>query len=445
MVMSLVASSLLVAEGGWEAGVAKRKITPQDAVWMSGYASRDRPAEGTRTELWAKATALRDQHGELGVVLSLDVVGFGRGVAERIWKGLGDDLELERSQLWLNASHTHTGPVVGGNLMTMYFLSEVAKDRVEKYTDWLVQQSVEAVLESVEALAPAQLSYGDGRAYFGVNRRNNPEMLVPKRRFSGELVGPIDYSVPVLRITDLEGRIRGILFGYACHATTLSDYQWSGDYPGYAQEFVEAAFPSAMAQFVAGCGADVNPLPRRRAELPVRYGAELAKSVAGVLQGVMEPVSSSLVTRFQSTELSFESVPTSEKLRQDAKSENRYVASRAQHWLDELEAGRAVPASYPYPVGWWRLGDSIDLVSLGGEVVVEYALALKERYGSKTWVAGYSHDVMAYIPSDRIWREGGYEGGTSMIYYGLPERWCATVEADVMKAIQGVSESIGSQ
>lgn len=444
MVLGLLSGSLLVAEDGWQAGVAKRMITPQDAVWMSGYASRDRPAEGTRTELWAKATALRDRKGELGVVLSLDVVGFGRDVADRIRTGVGHSLTLDRSQLWLNASHTHTGPVVGGNLMTMYFLSEVAMDQVERYTARLVELSVEAVLEAVDTLVPAELSYGDGRAYFGVNRRNNPEMLVPKRRFSGELVGPIDYSVPVLRIADQEGRVKGILFGYACHATTLSDYQWSGDYPGYAQEFLEAMVPSAMAQFVAGCGADINPLPRRRAELAIQYGAELAKSVSGVLRGVMEPVSPLLVTRFQTTELRFDSVPTRAKLSQEIESENRYVASRAQHWLDELQGGRTIPVSYPYPVSWWRLGDSFDLISLGGEVVVEYALALKERYGPKTWVSAYSHDVMAYIPSERIWREGGYEGATSMIYYGQPDRWSSTCEADVFKAIEGLRLSFGS-
>ena len=95
-----------------------------------------------------------------------------------------------------------------------------------------------------------------------------------------------------------------------------------------------------------------------------------------------------------------------------------------------------MPSEYEYPLSWWRLGDSIDWVALGGEVVVEYAIGLKEILGSDTWVAGYSHDVMAYIPSRRIWNEGGYEGATSMIYYGQPDRWGEDVEQRVMGAIR---------
>ena len=80
----------------------------------------------------------------------------------------------------------------------------------------------------------------------------------------------------------------------------------------------------------------------------------------------------------------------------------------------------------------WRLGDELTFVSLGGEVVVDYALRLKRELGQATWVAGYSHDVMAYIPSLRVWNEGGYEGGGAMLYYGLPSRWDSTVEQQVI-------------
>ena len=38
-------------------------------------------------------------------------------------------------------------------------------------------------------------------------------------------------------------------------------------------------------------------------------------------------------------------------------------------------------------------------------------------------MTGYANDVMAYIPSLRVLKEGGYEGGGAMIYYGLPTVW----------------------
>ncbi|MBI1916721.1 MAG: hypothetical protein HYS12_18605 [Planctomycetes bacterium] len=83
----------------------------------------------------------------------------------------------------------------------------------------------------------------------------------------------------------------------------------------------------------------------------------------------------------------------------------------------------------------WQLGDGPTLLALGGEVVVDYALRLKKELGEdRTWVAGYSNDVMAYIPSLRVLMEGGYEGGGAMVYYGLPTVWSPRVEERIVKA-----------
>jgi hypothetical protein len=58
-----------------------------------------------------------------------------------------------------------------------------------------------------------------------------------------------------------------------------------------------------------------------------------------------------------------------------------------------------------------------------------YALKFKEQFGAQTWVAGYCNDVMTYIPSLRVLKEGGYEGGGAMIPYGQPAlRWGDDVE-----------------
>ena len=84
----------------------------------------------------------------------------------------------------------------------------------------------------------------------------------------------------------------------------------------------------------------------------------------------------------------------------------------------------------------WTLGDEVQFISLGGEVVIDYAVRLKsELRGTNTWVAGYSHDVMAYIPSGRVLREGGYEGGGAMVYYGLPTIWAPTVEDEIVNEV----------
>jgi len=67
-------------------------------------------------------------------------------------------------------------------------------------------------------------------------------------------------------------------------------------------------------------------------------------------------------------------------------------------------------------------------------VVVDYALRLKKELGA-VWVAGYSNDVMAYIPSLKVLKEGGYEGGGAMVYYGLPAVWAPRVEEMIVDAV----------
>ena len=101
--------------------------------------------------------------------------------------------------------------------------------------------------------------------------------------------------------------------------------------------------------------------------------------------------------------------------------------------------------TYPYPVQLWRLGPDLLFVTLGGEVVVDYALRLKTELGrERTWVAAYTNDVMAYIPSRRVLAEGGYEGGGAMVYYGLPTIWAPEVESLIVEQVHSHVEAVGA-
>jgi hypothetical protein len=104
--------------------------------------------------------------------------------------------------------------------------------------------------------------------------------------------------------------------------------------------------------------------------------------------------------------------------------------------LANIADGKPLSQTYPYPVQVWRLGPELAFVTLGGEVVVDYAVRLKQELGrEKTWVAGYSNDVMAYIPSRRVLGEGGYEGGGAMVYYSLPCPWAPEVEEMIVRSV----------
>lgn len=418
---------------GWQAGVSRINITPPQFMWMSGYGSRNRPAEAKLTDLWAKALALQDAQGNRAVLITLDLVGIDRSSTQEVCRRLEERYELPRSAIALAASHTHTGPVVRSNLAPMYALEPDQAQLIEGYGKLLLDRIVEVAGMAIDDLQPARLAWGRGVATFAVNRRNNPENEVPARRAAGTLVGPVDHDVPVLAVFGEKDQKLAVVFGYACHATVLSDYVWSGDWPGFAQMEIESRHPDTIALFWAGCGADQNPLPRRAVEHAQDYGRQAADAVDAMLAAPMEPIEPRIETSYAEVDLGFRELPTHERLVEEAAIDD-FAGRRAKLLLAQWDRDGSLQDTYPYPIQVWHLGDKLAWIFLGGEVVVDFSLRLKrELHPRPVWIAGYSNDVMAYIPSKRVLDEGGYEGGGAMVYYGLPSPWADDVEERIVQ------------
>jgi hypothetical protein len=436
---ALPAGGVAAAPPGWKAGVAKVVITPPGPMWMSGYASRDKPADGVLHDLWAKALALEDPAGNRLVLITADLIGTTRALTGAVAAHLERAHRLPRAALMFATSHTHSGPMIERNLTPMVDLPEGEAKKVREYTAALEKKLIRLADDALSALAPAALSWGNGTCGFAVNRRNNPEAGVPELRAAGALKGPVDHDVPVLRVAAPDGRLRAVVFGYACHNTVLSGYQWCGDYAGFAQIEIEKAQPGALALYFAGCGGDQNPLPRRKVELAEKYGRELADSVAAVLAGRLEPIAGAAAARFAEVDLPFERIPTADDLAEQLKNKNVYEQRRARLLTALLKADGRLSPTYPYPVQVWRPGAGPTWIALGGEVVVDYSIRLKKELGpGRTWVTAYAGDVPAYIPSARVLAEGGYEGGGAMVYYGLPSRWGGRVEELIVEKVRSI-------
>jgi putative membrane-bound dehydrogenase-like protein len=317
------------AAGGWKAGTAKVKITPERPVWMSGY-PRDHPAEGTLQDLWAKAIALEDAEGRRALLITMDLVGIDRTTALRVCEQIAARHGLKRDQIALNVSHTHCGPVIGRNLEGMFALDDAQWQRVDDYTNELIGKLVALGGEALAHLRPSTLAWGQGYCTIAVNRRANARGDVERLRATGQLQGPSDYDVPVLAVRDPAGALQAVVFGYACHATVLDvSYQWCGDYPGYAQAALEEAHPGAMALFWAGCGGDQAPRPRATVALTEAYGKRLAMAVDEVLAGALRPLAGPLLTSYDEIDLRLAEPPGREVLLKDMQSSNVYIARRA--------------------------------------------------------------------------------------------------------------------
>lgn len=435
----LLALPLLATD--YKAGFGRMDITPAQPIYLSGYAARKKPSEGVLQKIWAKALAIEDNKGNRVVIVTTDLIGLPRHVSDQIGAEVEKRYRLRRNQLLLNSSHTHSAPVVHGNLTSMFDLTPGQSRAITDYTQTLAKQIADVVGAALGNLQPARLDIGHGTGSFAVNRRQ----VTPKGIKGGvNPAGPVDQDVPVVRVAGVNGQLLGVLFGYACHNTTMGGdfFQVNGDYAGFAQASFEGAHPNSTAMFLMLCGADANPNPRGTVALVEQHGASLAKEVARVLTGKLEPVTGQLRSAFHTAELAF--VPhTRETFETESKDSNWYKQQRASAMLAAYDR-RAPVRSIPYPVQGIRLGKSLTLVALGGEVVVDYTLRLKKEFpGENLIVAGYSNDVMCYIPSLRVLKEGGYEADDSMIYYGQPGPFTEDVEDRVMRMVYKVMDRLG--
>jgi len=237
-------------------------------------------------------------------------------------------------------------------------------------------------------------------------------------------------------VKDTKNALKAVLFGYACHSTTLGFYQFCGDYSGFAKRYLEEAHPGVTALFMAGCGGDQNPYPRGELELCKQHGRALANGVETALQTNARAVRGPLRAALEDVVLTFAPPPGREQLEKEAQSKDKWERQHAEALLDELKKTGEIRTTYPVPVQVVRFGDDLLLVALPGEVVVDYSLRLKsELAGPAVWVAGYSNDVFGYLPSLRVIEEGGYEGGGAMRYTTFPGPLAKPVEELVVEKV----------
>jgi len=439
IVLGILLSGLVQAApgipGSLRAGVARVVITPELPMWLNGYAGRDSPARGVLHDIWAKALVVEDRPGNRIVFVTTDLLGLSHEISEEVARQADSLYGVKRAQLLLNSSHTHSGPVIWPCLDVIYDFSPEDQRRVSLYGQELTAKLVRLIGAALSNLAPAQLYTGHGMADFAINRRN-PEH--PN--------GPVDHDVPVLKVVKEDGKTVAILFGYACHNTTLvaDNYLINGDYAGFAQLALEQDNPGAQAMFLMGCAGDQNPAPRGTAELARMHGKSLADAVEKVLAEKMTAVRAPIRVAYTTVELPFLPFDVNQ-YRKEIAGANKYLQRRAMLMLDAYNRGWQ-PGHLVYPVQAVHFGDGLSILALSDEVVVDYSLRAKKEFaGVNLFVAGYSSEVMCYIPSLRVLREGGYEAEENMIYYGFPGPFTEGVEDSVFRAIRRVMKKTGGQ
>jgi neutral ceramidase len=418
---------------GFHAGTARLDITPELPFWLTGYASRSAPATNIAHRLSARALALTDARQGRIVMVTADLIGIPAAICDAAAKRIEADTGWTRSEVLFNASHTHGGPIVGSNLRVMFDLNREEQDRVQAYADKLVLQLSDVAIQAIGQLEPAQVAFGQGEVRFAVNRREPSPTGV---RLGVHPNGPTDHSVPVLRIGSADGALRAVVFGYACHNTTLGGdcYSVHGDYTGEALLALDAAFPDATALFLMLCGGDQNPDPRGTFDLAAQHGQALAREVQRVLRADLQPLAPPIRTAFDTLQLDF-AEHSRDTFVAEANSDHLFRQRRARRMLEAYDRGEPV-RQLAYPIQAVQLGDQLTILALAGEVVVDYAHRARREFNVPNLiVAAYCNDVPCYIPTRRVLAEGGYEPDTSMIYYGQPGPLADDVEETIFNGL----------
>jgi len=439
----LALAAVPLSAAGIRAGVARVDITPRGPIWMSGYASRTHPSEGVRQNLWARALVIEASSDGRVVIVTTDLVGLPPEVSAQVAERARRQFGIERARLVLNSSHTHSGPVVWPGLSTMFDLRPADEATLREYAARLVDDLVSVIGKAIADLSPAEVAYGFGEVGFAINRREPTPTGI---KIGLNPSGPGDHQVPVLKVSGPDGRVRAILFAYACHNTTLGGdfYRITGDYAGFAEARLEIDYPGATALFMELCGGDQNPNPRNTLALAEQHGEDLAVEVRRVLAGSLSPVRGRLRVAYVVTSLPFAPRQRAEYEAdlKDPKASGS-LQRRARKMIEAIDSGHPV-RDVSYPVQAIRFGKDLTLLALGGEAVVDYDLRAQREYpGEHLIVAGYSNAVMGYIPSERVLREGGYEAVDNLIYYGQPGPFAPGVETRVFDAIHQAMKKVG--
>jgi putative membrane-bound dehydrogenase-like protein len=415
----------------YKVGVAAVDITPDHPIRLNGFGFRRAESEGVYQKIHAKALAIEDASGAPVVLMTVDVLGIPADIYDEVARRLEKKAGLKKDRLAITATHTHTGPMLTGANATL-FGTPIPKDHlanIDKYTPVFIDRLEAAALAALKDRKPAKLEWGVGKATFAMNRRGKKDR--------------VDHDLPVLFVKDEKGAVRAVYLAYACHCVTLSHNKIGGDWAGFAGAAIEEQFPNSVALIAIGGGADQNPssgVAGDKVEIATAQGREIAAEVKRLSRNFLAKVTGAVTAQVKTLELPLAALPTRAQWEEKARRMDA-IGHHARVTLAMLDKGEKLPTKIDYPVQTWSFGDSLAMVHLPGELVVDYPLRLKRELDSRRlWVTGYANNAPCYIPSERVLKEGGYEGGGAMIYYDQPAPFAPGLEE---KIVDAVKEQIG--
>lgn len=417
----------------WSIGYAEADITPAPGqVQMRGFGS-ERYAKGIWMPLRVQVAALRDGDAHTGLLITADVTGVERVMTEAIRRDIARKHGIAARDIILAASHTHWGPA------TQFHATFAAGGPNVWYMAFLEETILAAVDAALADLAPAGIEYGaiDLRG-IACNRRLPRDGQITWGPYPE---GSVDSHTPILRVRRDRSPRQIVIVGYACHPTSSGSMEkWSPDYPGAMRDSIASRLSDAKAMFVQGCGADAkvvckDPQTGERVfaadpNQSRQAGETLAQAALAHLEtGPMVPLAGSFASSLATGQLSYGRPWSREEMEREA-----YTGSRKKYYTWVARQSLALPdvsRSFRYDVQVWKLGGTLTLFAMEGEVCSPWGPMLRAMARTDhAMVLGYVNHVDAYIPDQRIIREGGYEAGEAQKFF-LPGPFTENIDREI--------------
>ena len=379
--------------GTLKAAVVKADITPEEPVYLYGYRSRKTPSEGVHDPISARITAF-ENNGKRLVIVSTDIGSYGPDAFKDIQELILDKYNLEASQLFLSAIHSHSTPIL------MLKAEEERKNNVT-YTKNLKEKLVKAVGEALDNMQVVHTGTGVGSSPVGSNRREQKpdgEITLGRNPY-----GPTDKEVLVMKLAYPEGKTVGVIFDYATHATSLGpkNMRVSGDVLGISEQYVEKVLGNdIIAPAFAGASGNIDPwyrvLPSFNTEngrIPetVLLGQMLGTEVLNVYDHIKDLKPGGEIN------YSFATLECPRKKLEDDTSGNNPSRMR--------EESNTVPVNITVA----RVGD-VAFVGVNVEMITQIGIEIKKGSPFKnTFIITHCNGSSGYLAPAELYKEGGYE------------------------------------
>lgn len=425
-------------------GFSRKCITPPLGTPIAGYYEY-RETKGVLDDLYASAVAFEDG-GKRAVIIAADTLDYSVEDCTRFRRMIAGFCKIPTEAVFINCSHTHTGPMVGTDNSTL-------GHNVPEYDDYLALRLRDAAALAFEDLKESRFFAAEGKAEnISFIRRyrmkdgsvqTNPGVNNPN---TDHALGTPNDTVKLIKI-EREGGDNVFIVNFGTHPDTIGGEYISADWPGFVRSTVEGALPDTKCVFLLAPQGDVNhidtsPSPANPTRLhdtfdgcprSYEHSRHMGRVIAGeVLKicGTAEEISANELA-FSSKKITIPSNRDNARLEESRRIAELHDSGRdAEIPFEKMELTTVVaeakriialengPESFDFTLSAIKLGELV-FAGIPGEAFVEIGRRICDGSPFKaTVLCCLTNGGATYFPSSSAYDEGGYESRSSKLKKG---------------------------